>query len=79
MLIFRNDEDIRPLIELNSKKILNRCSYDYDMFNCFTVMCMKAFKIDSEYAEECLNRTVRKIFGKDSIIYLMKLIKIKII
>lgn len=75
LLAFRNDEDIRPLIELNAEKILNRCSIDYDMFNCFTIMCMRAFKINAEHADDCLNRTVRKFFDKDSIIYLMKLIK----
>ena len=75
ILTFRDDEEIRPLMELNADKILARCSIDYDMYNCFTVMCMKAAKINVEQAEECLNKTVRKFFCSDSIIYLMKLIK----
>ena len=72
LITFRHDEEIRPLIEVNAEKILTRCSIDYDMFNCFTIMCMKAAKINTEHAEECLNKTIRKLFGKDSIIYLMK-------
>lgn len=74
LITFRYDEEIRPLIEANADKILKRCSIDYDMFNCFTIMTMKASKINVEHAEECLEKTIKTFFGKDSIIYLMKLI-----
>lgn len=74
ILAFHNDEGIRPLIENSADDILYRCSIDYDMFNCFTIMCLKMFKIRAEEAEECLEKTIKKVFGKDSIIFLLKLI-----
>lgn len=75
ILAFSKDEELRPIIEKNADEILRRCSIDYDMYNCFTIVCLKAFKIKPEEAEECLNRTIKKTFNKDSIIYLYKLIK----
>ena len=45
IIAFSKDNDIRPLIERKADEILKRCTTDYDMFNCFTVICMKAFKI----------------------------------
>lgn len=75
IMTFSNDYELRPLIEKNIDYIFYRCTVDYDMFNFFTIVCLKMFKIDRERAEECLNRTIKKIFGKESIIYLLKLIK----
>lgn len=76
LITFSNDDMIRPLIELNADKILSRCTVDYDMFNCFSIICMKIFKIEKEKAEMCLDKTIKKTFGKDSITYLLKLIRI---
>lgn len=74
IITFSNDDSIRPLIEKNAQKILYRCTIDYDMFNCFTIICMKAFKIHREEAEECLNKTIKKVFNRDTIAYLLSLI-----
>ena len=75
IVTFSKDDMIRPFIVKNADKILYRCTIDYDMFNCFTIICMKAFKIEQEQANLCLDRTINKIFCKDSIIYLLKLIR----
>lgn len=75
VLVFHSDNALKPLIEEHADRILDRCSIDYDMFNCFTIMCMKMFKINEERAEDCLDKTIKKIFGKDSIIFLLKMIR----
>ena len=75
VLVFHSDDSLRPLIEEYADRILDRCSIDYDMFNCFTIMCMKMFKINEARAEDCLDKTIKKIFGKDSIIFLLKMIR----
>lgn len=74
IVVFSKDDIVRPFIVKNADKILYRCTIDYDMFNCFTIICMKAFKINQEQANICLDRTIRKIFCQDSIKYLLKLI-----
>ena len=74
IITFSMDEDIRPLIYKNIDKIFYRCTIDYDMFNCLTIMCLKMYKIEREKAQKCLDMTIKKIFGRDSIIYLLKLI-----
>lgn len=71
VVTFHNDEELRPIIIKHSKEILNRCSLDYDMFNCFTIMSMKINNINKQEADECLNKTIKKAFCKDSIIYLI--------
>lgn len=76
IIAFSKDNDIRPLIEKKADEILKRCTTDYDMFNCFTVICMKAFKIKAEKAEEFMNNELKETFGKDSFTYLLKLIRI---
>lgn len=75
IITFHKDNEIRPIIIKHAEEILFRCSTDYDMFNCLTIICMKLYKINPEQAEECLNKTIKKAFGKDSIIYLLKLIR----
>lgn len=75
IITFHSDPIIRPLIEAKAYEILKRCSIDYDMFNCFTIMCMKMYKINEKMAEDCLDITIKKIFGKDSIIFLLKMIR----
>lgn len=74
VMAFSRDTEIRPAIEKNAIRILERCTIDYDMFNCFTIIWMKTSKIEVESAEECLNKTIYKIFSKDSITYLINLI-----
>lgn len=76
VMCFSRDEEIRPLIEKVSEQIFYRCTIDYDMFNCFTIICLKIFKISKEQADECLERTVKSIFGQDSIMYLLKQINL---
>ena len=71
VMCFSQDVEIRPLIEKVSEQIFYRCTIDYDMFNCFTIICFKIFKISKDEADECLERTVKSIFGKDSILYLL--------
>lgn len=75
VLVFHTDSTINPLIGKRADEILDRCSVDYDMFNCFTIMCMKMFKINEARAEECLEKTIKNVFGKDSIILLLKMIR----
>lgn len=76
IIAFSKDEEIRPLIEKNVDKILYRCTTDYDMFNCFTIICMKIFGISTKEAEEFLDNKIKKTFGKDSFTYLLKLIRV---
>ena len=76
IITFSMDEDLRPLIFKHVDKILNRCSIDYDMFNCFTIICLKIFKIERDKAQKSLDMTINKIFGHESISYLLKLIRI---
>lgn len=76
IIAFSKDNEMRPLIEKNAEKILSRCTTDYDMFNCFTIICMKVFKINAEKAEKFLDEEIKETFGKDSFSYLLKLIRI---
>ena len=75
VIAFSMDEDIKPLIMRHAGDILDRCTIDYDMFNCFTIICLKMFNIERIKAQNCLDITVNKIFGKESILYLLKLIR----
>lgn len=75
IIVFSIDEDIRPLILKHIDKILSRCRTDYDMFNCFTIICLKIFKIERDKAQNALEATINKTFGSESILYLLKLIR----
>lgn len=72
-----NDNELIKLLERDFKKIINRCTIDYDMFNYFTILTFKIFG-SSEQKEECedsLNRTIKSIFSKETQIYLMRKFK----
>ena len=62
IITFSNDEEIRPSIEKQAKKILDRCIIDYDMFNAFTIICMRKYRIAYEEAVKCLDQTINNVF-----------------
>ncbi len=69
---FINDTDIRELIIKDSDFIINRCGFDYDMYNYFTLLALKLGKVNVEKCDDILNRTVKKIFSSKTLILLMK-------
>ena len=73
VMYFANDDEIKSLITKHVDKILYRCTVDYDMYNCFTIIGMKVTKIEAQKAEDYLSKTIKKVFCQDSIIYLLKL------
>ena len=60
ILTFAKDDDLRPSIDKHADKIFQRCTTDYDMFNCFTVICMKVFKINKENADMFIEQNLKK-------------------
>ncbi len=77
VMTFLKDSHAKYLVERDFQKIINRCSVDYDMFNFFTILALK-FIGGGYYKELCeasLDLTVREIFSKDTIIFLLKKFK----
>lgn len=77
IMISHNNETRISLIERDFNLIIDRCSIDYDMYNFFTILALK-FIGGGYYKETCdqiIDNTVRKIFSKETIIYLLKRFK----
>lgn len=77
VVTFISDKSISILIQRDFKKILYRCSTDYDMFNYFTILTLK-INGDEKQKEACnimLENTVKSIFSSASLIFLMKMYK----
>lgn len=72
-----NDKERKILIERDFDKIVERCSMDYDMYNFFTILALKLTGggYYKETCEQIIDNTVRKIFSKETIIYLLKKFK----
>src|SRR5699024_6652261 len=62
----------RPFVERNFEAIITRCSFDYDMYNYYTILCMKLNHIEVEKCEQIIDRTINKIFSKETKIFLLK-------
>ena len=76
VMLFVKDNELKLSIEKNAEQILARCTSDYDMYNCFTIICLKIFKIKQEAADSFLEQEIKSNFGKDSFLYLLKLIRV---
>lgn len=76
ILTFAKDDDLRPSIDKHADKIFQRCTTDYDMFNCFTIICMKVFKINKENADMFIEQNLKKIFSPETFTYILKYINL---
>ena len=76
ILKFSNSPKDKEFIERNFETIIARCSFDYDIYNYFTILCMKFNNIESEKCNQILNNTVDKVFSKESRWFLLKYYKV---
>lgn len=76
-MIFIKEKELAYLINRDFNKIMNRCIIDYDMYNFFTILALKIFGNNEQknICEKSLNKTIKQIFSKETIIYLMKKFK----
>lgn len=69
---FSKSAENRPFVERNFEAIITRCSFDYDMYNYYTILCMKLNHIEVVKCEQIIDRTINKIFSKETKIFLLK-------
>jgi len=77
VMISFNNEELKKLLDRDFDKILKRSTIDYDMFNYFTILAFKIFGggYQKEACDKSLNKTVKSIFSKETLIYLMRKFK----
>ena len=75
VLKFSKNPDNQNFIKENFKEIMNKCSFDYDLYNYFTILCMKYNNIESEKCKQALDNTINKVFSNQSKLFLLKLYK----
>lgn len=70
--IQRGTVDINILIR-NKEKILNKICYDFNLYDCLSLLCLLKIDCTKEEAKKIYCQTIKQIFSKEAILFLNSL------